>query len=86
MLHKIKIRKVAVSDFSSSCPFPNTDEDEFQLKVRSLIEDINNLDDVISAVRNGAYIDVESSLDRDRLLKKVETYFIGYGNHLRYTE
>ena len=81
MLHQIKVRKVTNNEKS---PFLNSDEEKFQLKLRALIEDISNLPDVISAVQNGMFIDVETKIGIKYFLKETEKLFIRYGDDLRY--
>lgn len=96
MLHQIKVRRLNDDEKSKPNPkFLKTDENNFQLKLQSLVQEIRLIPDVLSVKESDSYvdsenkisgfcIDIESKLETLELLKKAEKIFIKYGNNLRY--
>ena len=75
MKFKISVRQLSSNDASKDCPFPDIDDDLYDLHLKTLVDDICNLPDVINAFISNNEITIESILDKQTLKNSIKQIF-----------
>jgi hypothetical protein len=75
MKYEIYVRQVEKHDLSFDCPFPDYDEDNYNMHLASLVEDIDLNNDVISVTENNNIITIETPFEENELLDALKELF-----------
>ena len=75
MKYQIYVRQVEEKDLSFECPFPDYDEDVYNIHLASLVEDISSNNHVIDATESNNIITIETSFEKNELLDTLEYLF-----------
>jgi hypothetical protein len=84
VIYRIFVRQLTNDDFSKECPFPNEDKEFYDPHLNALVEDIGNLQDIISASVSNDVVSIESDLDKNALLDRVKPFFSREFCYVRY--
>jgi hypothetical protein len=75
MKYQIYVRQVEEKDLSFDCPFPDYDEDTYNMHLGSLVEDISSNTNIVDATESNNIITIETSLDEKDLLDTLKDLF-----------